>query len=206
MAGLILTFPSRTRSIRGPATMVLYTRVRESSSMPDFFFHEPFGEISKRFSFFKSFHSHYGEIKYTEGCAAISPHWKQRVSKNKEQMDRRKMRRWIAGKSADGSREKLFWKKVFPAPFSKNFYSQSLIPRSAEWGFDSLKICKNLYRENKNFFSLICEQKVLEKGDGVRGAQSALYSGGSTALSRVCRRKTTFFKSFFLFPGITLLL
>ncbi len=37
MAGLILTFPSRTRSIRGPATMVLYTRVRESSSMPDFF-------------------------------------------------------------------------------------------------------------------------------------------------------------------------
>ena len=37
MAGLQLTFPSRTRSIRGPATMVLHNRVRESSSMPDFF-------------------------------------------------------------------------------------------------------------------------------------------------------------------------
>ena len=37
MAGLLLTFPSRTRSIRGPATMVLHIRVWESSSMPDFF-------------------------------------------------------------------------------------------------------------------------------------------------------------------------
>ena len=37
MARLILTFPSRTRSIRTSATMVLHTRVRESSSTPDFF-------------------------------------------------------------------------------------------------------------------------------------------------------------------------
>ena len=37
-AGLQLTFPSRTRSIRGLTTMVLHNRVRESSSMPGFFF------------------------------------------------------------------------------------------------------------------------------------------------------------------------
>ena len=38
IAGLQLTFPSRTRSIRGPAAMVLHIWLRESSSMPDFFF------------------------------------------------------------------------------------------------------------------------------------------------------------------------
>lgn len=31
------TFPSRTRLLRGPATMILYVRVWESSSTPDFF-------------------------------------------------------------------------------------------------------------------------------------------------------------------------
>ena len=36
-AGLQLTFPSRTRSIRGLTTMVLHNRVRESSSTPGFF-------------------------------------------------------------------------------------------------------------------------------------------------------------------------
>ena len=38
-AGLKLTFPSRTRSIRCLATMVLHSRVWESSSMPGFFLH-----------------------------------------------------------------------------------------------------------------------------------------------------------------------
>ena len=38
IAGLKLTFPSRTRSIRGLTTMVLHNRVWESSSMPGFFF------------------------------------------------------------------------------------------------------------------------------------------------------------------------
>ena len=37
IAGLKLTFPSRTRSIRSLATMVLHIRVWESSSMPGFF-------------------------------------------------------------------------------------------------------------------------------------------------------------------------
>ena len=37
IAGLKLTFPSRTRLIRGLATMVLHIRVWESSSMPGFF-------------------------------------------------------------------------------------------------------------------------------------------------------------------------
>ena len=37
MAALQHTFPSRTRSLRGPATMILHIRVRESSSTPDFF-------------------------------------------------------------------------------------------------------------------------------------------------------------------------
>ena len=39
IAGLKLTFPSRTRSIRSLATMVLHIRVWESSSMPGFFLH-----------------------------------------------------------------------------------------------------------------------------------------------------------------------
>ena len=38
IAGLKLTFPSRTRSIRGLTTMVLHNRVWESSSTPGFFF------------------------------------------------------------------------------------------------------------------------------------------------------------------------
>ena len=60
--------------------------------------------------FLKSLHSHYGEIS----------------------MDRRKMRRWIAGKSADGSREKaqmdrgknFFEKKSFPHPFKKLLFAK----------------------------------------------------------------------------------
>ena len=38
IAGLQHTFPSRTRSLRGLATMILHSRVWESSSMPDFFY------------------------------------------------------------------------------------------------------------------------------------------------------------------------
>ena len=37
MAVLKHTFPSRTRLLRGPATMILHIRVWESSSTPDFF-------------------------------------------------------------------------------------------------------------------------------------------------------------------------
>ena len=44
IAGLKLTFPSRTRLIRGLATMVLHIRVWESSSMPGFFFAQKLGK------------------------------------------------------------------------------------------------------------------------------------------------------------------
>ena len=51
IAGLQHTFPSRTRSLRGLATMILHSRVWESSSMPDFFLPARFLQVGLFFAF-----------------------------------------------------------------------------------------------------------------------------------------------------------